>query len=117
MAYTHRFARTKQGGLAGSWQCADRTLFPICIWSYDRLAGLLRVTRGAEVREFECRVGMGIKTEAERRQILPHLALTYARNIKVHTLKEPFVAKTQLRLREATARAGEAEEKRREAAQ
>jgi hypothetical protein len=81
--YKHRFANTQRGGLAGTWQCADRTLVPICTWSYDQPAGLLRVTRGAVMREFECHAGTGMKTEAERRQILPHLALTYARNINV----------------------------------
>jgi hypothetical protein len=81
--YTHRFAKTDEGKLAGTWLGADRTLVPICTWSYDQTAGLLRVIRGVVMREFECRAGNGMKTEAERRLILPHLALTYARNFDV----------------------------------
>jgi hypothetical protein len=69
--------------MAGTWQSSDPTSLPICTWSYDLRAGLLRVTRGTVMHEFECPAGNGMKTESERRQILPHLALTYARNIKL----------------------------------
>ena len=82
MAPKHTFADTQEGRLAGAWRCADRTLIPICTWTYDLPAGLLRVTRGRVMCEFECPAGNGMKTDDQRRQILPHLALVYSRNIK-----------------------------------
>ena len=82
LEHRHTFTNTPDGALAGTWRSTDRIMFPICSWIYDLPEGLLSVTRGRTVRVFDCPATKEMKTDGERRSILPHLALTYARSIK-----------------------------------
>src|SRR4030095_9610998 len=82
LEHRHTFTDTPDGTLAGTWRSTDRMVFPICSWIYDLPNGLLSVRRGRVVREFDCPVGIGMDTDADRRRTLPLRALSYARNIK-----------------------------------
>jgi hypothetical protein len=82
LEHRHVFTDTLDGTLAGTWRSTDRMMFPICSWIYDLPQGLLSVRRGRVVREFDCPLGIGMGTDAERRRTLPLRALVYGREMK-----------------------------------